>query len=279
MRSSLTTPVPARRGFTLIELLVVIAIIAILAAILFPVFAKAREKARQASCTSNEKQIGLAILQYQQDNDEAFPHGLIPGSAVAMNGGVSANGVGVGWAGECGPYMKSQALIKCPDDSTGSPYTSSYAMNEFLPGQTLAVLAAPATTVLCFEDTAVTANPTILDEGATGQTNWGVSAVGTGWPDPAASTSGSDFASKVTCTNGAFNCTVVTPPNGSSATGGTLARHDPQSSVFLGGSEYLLSDGHVKFIRAQNVASGRTPLGNGALGNGNPYAATFNYNN
>ena len=62
-----------RRGFTLIELLVVIAIIAILAAILFPVFAKAREKARQISCASNLKQLGLGIIQYNQDNDETYP--------------------------------------------------------------------------------------------------------------------------------------------------------------------------------------------------------------
>src|SRR5450432_682157 len=62
-------------GFTLIELLVVIAIIAILAAILFPVFAKVREKARQTTCTSNEKQIGLGVLQYIQDNNECFPGG------------------------------------------------------------------------------------------------------------------------------------------------------------------------------------------------------------
>ena len=66
-----------RRGFTLIELLVVIAIIAILAAILFPVFAQAREKARQATCMSNLNQQGLAILQYVEDYDELMPQGNI----------------------------------------------------------------------------------------------------------------------------------------------------------------------------------------------------------
>ena len=64
-----------RRGFTLIELLVVIAIIAVLAAILFPVFAKARAKARQASCLSNEKQVVLALLMYADDYDETLPKG------------------------------------------------------------------------------------------------------------------------------------------------------------------------------------------------------------
>ena len=75
-----------KRGFTLIELLVVIAIIAILAAILFPVFAKAREKARQTSCLSNLRQIGTAILSYAQDNDEQFPIGDYSSGAPLARG-------------------------------------------------------------------------------------------------------------------------------------------------------------------------------------------------
>src|ERR1700753_3672408 len=81
-----------KSGFTLIELLVVIAIIAILAAILFPVFAQAREKARQISCLSNTKQIGLAVMMYVQDYDETYPF---------------AWGAGGGWYNTCDPYIKS----------------------------------------------------------------------------------------------------------------------------------------------------------------------------
>ena len=72
-----------KRGFTLIELLVVIAIIAILAAILFPVFAQAREKARQASCQSNLKQIGIAFKMYVQDYDEKWPSNHVVGTCAA----------------------------------------------------------------------------------------------------------------------------------------------------------------------------------------------------
>lgn len=94
--------VRSNRGFTLIELLVVIAIIAILAAILFPVFAQAREKARQTSCLSNEKQLGLGILQYVQDYDEMFP----AASNVWTNS----------WAIATQPYIKSYDVFRCPDD-------------------------------------------------------------------------------------------------------------------------------------------------------------------
>ncbi|MCE5239766.1 DUF1559 domain-containing protein [bacterium] len=110
-----------RRGFTLIELLVVIAIIAILAAILFPVFAKAREKARQSSCLSNTKQIGLALLQYTQDYDERLPGTYIyeiPGDA--------------NWLFSFGalalPYIKNAQVFVCPSGSGAVPWAGTAAL-------------------------------------------------------------------------------------------------------------------------------------------------------
>lgn len=92
------------KGFTLIELLVVIAIIAILAAILFPVFAKAREKARQIACISNLKQIGLAVMQYNQDYDELFPkRNMFPNGPT--------------WRQIVQPYIKSSGVLICPSNS------------------------------------------------------------------------------------------------------------------------------------------------------------------
>jgi prepilin-type N-terminal cleavage/methylation domain-containing protein/prepilin-type processing-associated H-X9-DG protein len=95
-----------KRGFTLIELLVVIAIIAILAAILFPVFAKAREAARQSSCNSNVRQLSTAVLMYVQDYDELFPRANCDGLSSGQN-----------WNISCQPYIKNTGVFKCPSQT------------------------------------------------------------------------------------------------------------------------------------------------------------------
>ncbi len=162
------SPQPRSRGFTLIELLVVIAIIALLAAILFPVFAKAREKARQITCASNEKQLGLAILQYVQDYDETLPERQVG------NGGQGEDG---DWEVTVYPYVKSLQVFSCPSNPSNQrdslannandtplnpadpfPFPSSYAVNrgpdqpfhdwnETPSTTTLAQLTAPASTI------------------------------------------------------------------------------------------------------------------------------------
>ena len=115
-----------RRGFTLIELLVVIAIIAILAAILFPAFAKAREKARQSSCSSNLKQFMLGIIQYSSDYDEKMPLSI---SSVNQVGPKVATATYPEFnvPTEIMPYVKSQEVFHCPDDAgflTGTTATA-----------------------------------------------------------------------------------------------------------------------------------------------------------
>jgi prepilin-type N-terminal cleavage/methylation domain-containing protein/prepilin-type processing-associated H-X9-DG protein len=126
-------------GFTLIELLVVIAIIAILAAILFPVFAQARDKARQTSCLSNEKQMGLAMMMYAQDADETY--------APNYNGDT-----GLSWVDMIQPYSKARLLAQCPN----APFSwDAYAMSQDIstsnPPVTLGDVKVPANTVLIGE--------------------------------------------------------------------------------------------------------------------------------
>jgi prepilin-type N-terminal cleavage/methylation domain-containing protein/prepilin-type processing-associated H-X9-DG protein len=109
-----------RRAFTLIELLVVIAIIAILAAILFPVFAKAREKARQVTCISNLKQIGLALTQYTQDYDEQLMY-----TRSDFDGDIP-------WQAKSYAYIKSAGVFRCPSNSAGTTATINGTPNAAL---------------------------------------------------------------------------------------------------------------------------------------------------
>lgn len=176
------------KAFTLIELLVVIAIIAILAAILFPVFAQVREKARQTTCASNLKQIGLAILQYQQDYDETFP-------MMHYN---NAAGQEVRWFDMVGPYVKNGEIYAstgkysgaggiwhCPSMASDQPagYGVHYDLfAEGLPYATptvkaLAILDTPADTITVVEKGQNDGNSSWL-EFQTWEGNW--TAVGGG---------------------------------------------------------------------------------------------------
>jgi prepilin-type N-terminal cleavage/methylation domain-containing protein/prepilin-type processing-associated H-X9-DG protein len=107
-----------RSGFTLIELLVVIAIIAILAAILFPVFARARDKARQASCLSNTKQLAQAVMMFTQDHDEFLPKASF-NDVIDGPTGMTSN---TGWDGAIYPYLKNVNVFSCPSDTVGRTY-------------------------------------------------------------------------------------------------------------------------------------------------------------
>ena len=111
-----------RRGFTLIELLVVIAIIAILAAILFPVFARAREQARKSTCMSNLKQLATGVTMYVQDYDEKFPLNS-PGTFPARNASFPANANF--WASEIQPYIKNWKVFNCPSSPVQSDYSAA----------------------------------------------------------------------------------------------------------------------------------------------------------
>ncbi len=227
--SSNRSPKTRISGFTLIELLVVIAIIAILAAILFPVFARARENARRSSCQSNLKQVGLGLIQYVQDYDEKYP---------VLRGGNSGNN-NDGVFSLMQPYVKSTQILQCPSETNGPNSTgpggtlnpndngySDYAYNLSLGyGQTapnggirglaLATLTQPVLTVLA------------ADYGFSGS-NSGSYSVGTGG---------------VGSVNGNAGLELTTE--------GAAQRHLETQNI-------LFTDGHVKSYKGQTINQSAT---------------------
>jgi prepilin-type N-terminal cleavage/methylation domain-containing protein/prepilin-type processing-associated H-X9-DG protein len=262
-----------KKGFTLIELLVVIAIIAILAAILFPVFAQAREKARAISCLSNLKQIGVAVTMYTQDFDETEPNAYNKWGTMA------------GWACEVFPYVKSVGAFACPDDtnignqSVGEVKSTSFGINTnfgvnpwpnpaTVPmGITLSKFSAPASTVMLFE----VSNAHYVDitapfgpGGPTGSNwsgygNWdgfynGMSPSGNGMGNPTGDPQGSNSGSGAP---GFLKYATGVMVNSYAGTIGTNSSFDSQFGRHTNGSNFLMSDTHAKFLHPSQVSAGQ----------------------
>ena len=231
-----------RRGFTLIELLVVIAIIAILAAILFPVFARAREKARQASCESNLKQIGLAVLMYVQDYDEMGPAPVGGGTGYNFMGGGNCGGCfqryDSNWANVTAgagrnyniftPYIKNTQLWTCP--SQGGSDFRSYGWNRGCDARALAAFVSPSQTVM-FADA----------EQSLGTVYGNVAWITHNWQDA----------------NTDKNCCSAGPGSNGAA---SFHAHN-MSDIHNGGANIGFWDGHVKWMSSQSIPVGRD--GNG----------------
>jgi len=256
---------PARRGgFTLIELLVVIAIIAILAAILFPVFQKVRENARRTACLSNLKQIGLAVVQYNQDADEKEPNGD------------SGYGTEAGWAVQVYPYIKSIAVFQCPDDSGVDPKASSYGINANFgvnpypagpspelqaKSRSLSEFNGPANTVMLFEVT----NSKYYDiSNATGAIVNGFDADN---EFQGGSPSGLGFGSNYDPggSNAMATADTATPGDGKLKYATGYLRYSASNGQFtaptgrhVDGANYLMADTHAKFLRPNSVTAGQS---------------------
>ncbi len=265
-------PINSRRfqasAFTLIELLVVIAIIAILAAILFPVFATAREKARQSACLSNMKQIGIAYTQYEQDYDELVPAG-------------KSFATGAGWAGQIYPYLKSTQVYLCPND-IGPGDIISYAANSNLVGYTatprspivanISQMTSPVRTVLLFE---VTNENNLLSPSGTWTipTDVNYSPAGNGLDSTSGRSlsgnnggSGGPNVSCATCLKYTTGVVANVCAGGSCAAPAITASGSFYTSavgLHTSGSNFLMADNHAKWFMPSQVAGGADVVVNG----------------
>ena len=217
-----------QKGFTLIELLVVIAIIAILAAILFPAFAKAREAARRSSCSSNLKQIGISLMQYSQEYDE---------KTVS-----DSNNNGLRWMDNLQPYLKSVGLFTCPSDAainnnlpftptndTDSKFIGSYAIND---------------------SNNTTNNTLAAGDKYVGVLNQSLAS----FDSPASTIYVADAEGK----KATFDMFTQTPTTVGSTVSLLAGPNGALSARHLDTANVLYADGHVKSIRLSSVLAGGT---------------------
>ena len=246
----------AKCGFTLIELLVVIAIIALLAAILFPVFARARENARRSACQSNMKQILLGVLQYFQDYDEYGPCGLDAGDAShPWNNGE-------GWAGQAYPYIKSVNVFQCPDDPNpqgGGSSPVDYGYNNCLDvgitnngsASPLAAMTQPAMTIMLtegFSPTPWLQTYAITTNESSGNTSPLCNGLyfANGWRN---NNSGDCYCVAGLLGDAGLLCGVDAEMNTPNPAPPMVGRH-------FNGSNFAFFDGHVKWLMGSSVSPG-----------------------
>ncbi len=223
-----------KRGFTLIELLVVIAIISILAAILFPVFARARENARRTSCLSNLKQIGLGMMQYTQDYDEMYPRALQTDPSTPPDGIRWISGNYWSWHQMIQPYLKSYQIFRCPSSSydTYPPRYANYSANRAL----FQYYNTDPINIAAVQNTAETY--AILEGGDYMLARTHLTATPTG----AFYISGSSRFSPGGCNS----VSATTPPNG-------LGRADCNEARHFDGTNVAFADGHAKWLKSEVI--------------------------